>query len=75
MQKRANTEARIVKGKQRTRRNLAGLTLALIAAGGLSVSTMNQCNVVAKTQVDAMVVRHGPSGTAARLSAPSDGSG
>ena len=74
-QKRANLSARIVKRAPRIRRSLAGLTLAIIGTGGISVVTMTNCHGEATTQVDAKFARHGPFGTAARFSAPSDGSG
>jgi len=75
MQKRANLSARIVKRALIIRRLLAGLTLAVIGTGGASVVTMTHCHGEATTQVDAKYARHGPFGTAARFSAPSDGSG
>ena len=52
---------------------LSRLTLAMSAASGMSVVTMTQCHGEATTQVEAKIARHGPKGTAARLSAdPSD---
>lgn len=54
---------------------LSRLTLAMSAASGMSVVTMTQCHGEATTQVEAKIARHGPKGTAARLSAPSFGSG
>jgi hypothetical protein len=75
MQKRARLSARIDKRAKIIRRLLAGLTLAMIGTGGISVVTMIHCYGEATTQVDAKYARHGPFGTAAKLSAPSDGSG
>ena len=49
------------------------LTLAVSAAGGLSVVTMTHCHGEATTKVEASFVRHGPIGTAVRFSTdPSD---
>jgi hypothetical protein len=43
------------------------------AASGISVTTMTHCHIEATTQVEATYARHGPKGTAARLSTdPSD---
>ena len=75
MQKRANLLARTDKLALNIRRLLAGLTLAMIGTGGISVVTMTHCHGEATTQVDAKYARHGPYGTAARFSAASDGSG
>ena len=75
MQKRANSWARIVKKSTKIWRVLAGLTLAMSAAGGLSVVTIVHCHGEATTKVEAKFARHGPIGTAARFSAPLDGSG
>ena len=73
MQKRANP-ARTGRRK-RFARLIIGLTLAGSAAGGLTVVTGQNCYGEVAAQVDASFVRHGPKGTAARISAPSDGSG
>ena len=75
MQKRANIPARTNGLARATARTLVRLTLALIAAGGLTAVSMTQCHGVAQAQVEATFVRHGPFGTAAGFSAPSDGFG
>ena len=74
MQKRANLARSKSKFAARWFR-FFGLTLLGVAAGGMTVGTKTMCKGAAQTQVEASFTRNGPSGTAAKLSPPSDGSG
>ena len=69
MQKRANS-ARADRGALRL---LIGLALAGGLAGGMTVGTNRTCYGEATAKVGTSIVRHGPNGTAAGYSTPSDG--
>ena len=69
MQKRANS-ARAGWGASRL---LIGLALAGSVAGGMTVGTKRTCYGEATAKVGTSIVRHGPKGTAAEYSTPSDG--
>ncbi len=69
MQKRA-TSARAGWGASRL---LIGLALAGSLAGGMTVGTKRTCYGEATAKVVTSLVRHGPKGTAAEYSTPSDG--
>jgi hypothetical protein len=70
MQKRANP-ARV--GRRRFAAILVGLALAGSAAGGMTVESERTCYGEAMAQVVAPIVRQGPKGSAADVSAPSGG--
>jgi hypothetical protein len=69
MQKRANS-ARAGLGRFRA---WVGLALAGSLTGGMTVGTKLTCYGEATAKVETSIVRHGPKGTAAEFSTPSDG--
>jgi len=69
MQKRANS----ARAGRKCLRFLVGLALAGSLAGGMTVGTKRTCYGEATAKVVTSIVQHGPKGTAAEFSTPSDG--